>query len=200
LDVEDFAKLLVADDRKEWQDPEKIFDQIGILKGMTVADLGCGPGYFAIPLARRLGSGGKVYAIDENQVMLRHLAQNENRATVGEKAEIVKIESDVCNTKLPDASIDLAIFANLLHDLPDKRSFLNEVKRILKPCGLIVDVDWHKMNTNDMGPPIDWRLSENESRKILRESELRIVHALNAGPYHYGFVVQRANDVSPGKN
>src|SRR5512136_2514101 len=57
-----------ADDpeRKEWQDPKKILAAIGLSAGMVFVDVGCGEGYFALPAARRVGPGGKVYAADIN--------------------------------------------------------------------------------------------------------------------------------------
>ncbi len=55
-----------ADDpeRRKWQDPEQIFDMIGLAPGMIFVDMGCGDGYFALPAARRVGNRGRVYAVD----------------------------------------------------------------------------------------------------------------------------------------
>ena len=192
MDSDDFAKLLMADDRQQWQNPDEILEQIGVAEASIAADLGCGPGFFTIPLARSVGSLGKVYAVDSDPVMLRYLKTNmESSISEQELAKVKIIEADVCNTNIPDRSVDLIIFANILHDLKDAKSLFGELRRISKQTARIVDIDWHKRNTDDLGPPLNKRLSENESRMIIRENGFVIVHALNPGPHHYGFVCQQ---------
>ena len=51
----------------EWQDPEAILRSAGIGKGMTVADRGCGPGFFTLPLASMMGDSGRVFAVDSRR-------------------------------------------------------------------------------------------------------------------------------------
>lgn len=191
MDSEEFANLLMSKDRTEWQDPEEILDQFKIKEGSCVADLGCGPGFFTLPLSKRLGRDGKIFAVDTDAIMLRHL--NENlRNTLFEKPKIETIEADVSNSGIPDGCTDLVLFANLLHDLDDPKVFLKEVDRMLKEGGKVLDIDWHKSDTNNLGPHVNMRLSENESRNLLRTNGFRIINALNAGPYHYGFVCQKS--------
>jgi ubiquinone/menaquinone biosynthesis C-methylase UbiE len=192
LDSDDFAKLLMAEDRREWQNPEIILEQIGIAEGSSAADLACGPGFFTIPLAIKIGNLGQIYAVDNNPVMLRYLKANLESSNLEENlAKIRIIEADVSSTDIPDEGVDLVIFANILHDLKDKKSYFKEMRRIAKRTARFVDIDWHKRETANMGPPLERRLSENESRAIIRENGLVIVHALNAGPHHYGFVCQQ---------
>jgi ubiquinone/menaquinone biosynthesis C-methylase UbiE len=194
LDTNEFAKLLMAEDRKSWQNPTEIVDQIRFLPGTVVADLGCGPGYFAIPVAAAVGSGGKVFAVDDDPVMLEHFKKNMDRSISREEGcAITPIEADIANTGIAEGTVDVVLFANLLHDLPSPDNFLSEVHRILKPSGRAVDIDWHKTETNKLGPPMERRLSENESRMLLRKNGYRIIHALNPGPYHYGFVCKGAS-------
>lgn len=76
MDADDLARRLIYDSRREWQDPAKIAKEIGIVKGIWVADLGCGPGFFTLPIASMVGENGVVYAVDANPIMLRHLRTN----------------------------------------------------------------------------------------------------------------------------
>ena len=62
--------------RKEWHDLETVLKNIGIEKGMTLADLGSGPGFFTIPMAQATGEKGTVHAIDSDPTMLEHLQEN----------------------------------------------------------------------------------------------------------------------------
>jgi hypothetical protein len=78
-----------------------------------------------------------------------------------------------------------------LHDIQDRRSFFDEVKRICKPPALVIDVDWKKAQTGD-GPPLDIRLSEEEAKLLFRANRLEVVKQVEAGPRHYAFVCKLA--------
>ena len=187
-----FAELLMSPERKKWQDPETILNQIGFDGRASCADLGCGPGYFAIPLALRVSQGSIVYAVDQSGVMLEHLVKNlKNTASESVAGRVKAIQADVYHTTIPNESVGLVLFAQLLHDLDDHEAFFAEVKRISKDGCKVVDIDWQKRETADMGPPLEIRLSEDESRKILERNGFRVEHALNAGPHHYGLVCVR---------
>jgi ubiquinone/menaquinone biosynthesis C-methylase UbiE len=188
LDEHEFAKSLLAHERREWQDPEKIISQIYVKRGASIADLACGPGFFVIPLARALGEEGTIYAVDKSKVMLEYLKSGMKKAKINPK--IVKIiEADVTKTPIPSSSCNVVLFANILHDLDDPRVFLDEVKRIAKPSALIVNIDWKDVD-NGFGPPLEIRLSEAKARKILEDNNFMIVKSIDAGPYHYGLYLK----------
>src|SRR5579872_6199931 len=134
----------MSDERRSWQNPDEIFKQIIIQKGSCAADLGCGPGFFTIPMSKQIGKGGRIYTVDENQVMLEHLSTNfKNPNSEQDIAEIIPIIANVCDrTSIPASAVDFVLFANLLHDLENQKTFFAEVGRILKVGGIIADVDW----------------------------------------------------------
>lgn len=188
LDTDAFAKLLMSEDRKSWQDPERILNEIEVSAGTTVIDLACGPGYFTIPIAQRVTNVGKVYAVDYNSTMISHLVKNLRSSGVTDTVTI--LGEEITKTSVPSGVGDLVLFANVLHDVEDKKSFLTEVKRIANAECKIVDIDWHKRET-EMGPPPELRLSEQDSRRILTENGLEIIRAINPGTHHYGFVCRK---------
>ncbi len=186
MDHDEFVRILLSDERKKWQDPLKISKAMGVKRGMTVADLACGPGFFTLPLASLVGYSGIVYAVDANPTMLGHLRAMIATSDAQSKTTRV-IQPDVSNTGIPSDSVDVALFANVLHDIEDKKTFLTEVKRICRPGAAVVDIDWRKVKT-EMGPPFEIRLTEAESRNILAASGLHITKSIDAGPHHYGLV------------
>jgi ubiquinone/menaquinone biosynthesis C-methylase UbiE len=188
VDADDFAAILMSEARREWQDPVAIGERIGIKKGMTVADLGCGPGFFTLPIASMVGEKGKVYSVDSSPAMIKHLRENVSR--LGPEKHAVKVVmADVSKTGIPTRSVDVALFANILHDIEDKKAFLAEVARICSPGATVADIDWKKVPT-EAGPPLEIRLSERESREILFDGGLSVVRKIEAGPYHYGLVCE----------
>src|SRR5205823_2728992 len=70
------ADWLVRSEREKEEQPEKALDAIGIEKGMTIADVGAGVGYFTWRLAARVGPTGKVFANDIQPRMLELLNKN----------------------------------------------------------------------------------------------------------------------------
>jgi ubiquinone/menaquinone biosynthesis C-methylase UbiE len=182
----DRVKFLMSEERKQWHSPETILKEIRITKGMTIADLGSGPGFFTIPMAQITGEKGLVYAVDSNQTMLNGLKENIAKSEVNPRMiEIVK--SDVCHTGIPEQSVDLVLFANVLHEVEDKKAFFQEVRRISKPTAYIVNVDWKKIQT-EYGPPFKDRLSEDEANRVLEENGFSVIKQIDAGPYHYELI------------
>jgi ubiquinone/menaquinone biosynthesis C-methylase UbiE len=176
----------MSEERKQWHNPETILKNVGVTKGMTMADLGSGPGFFTIPMAQATGEKGLVYAVDSNLSMLNAL--KENIAKSGVDSRIIEImNSDVSHTGIPKGSVDLVLFANLLHELEDRKAFFQEVRRISKPTAYIVDVDWKKKKT-EHGPSLKERLSEDEAEKVLSENGFTVIKQVDAGPYHYEII------------
>lgn len=190
MDEDEFAWALLAHERREWQNPDEIVTHIGIKKGMIVADLACGPGFFIVPLARAVEQTGRVYAVDKSRVMLNYLRSNLKRAKIN--LDTVKIiQSDVSKTSIPSSSCDIVLFANVLHDIEDHNKFLTEVRRISKKRVRVVDIDWKDVD-NGIGPPVEIRLSESRSKEILEKNGFELEKKIDAGPYHYGLVLQAA--------
>ena len=180
------AEFLMSEERKQWHNPETVLKCAGATKGMMMADLGSGPGFFTIPMAQITGEKGIVYAVDSNQNMLDSLNENIAKSEVNPK--VIKIvKSDVCHTGIPKESIDLVLFANVLHEVDDRKDFFQEVKRISKLTAYIIDVDWKKIQTKH-GPPLESRLSEDEAKRILSESGFTFVKQTDAGPNHYELI------------
>jgi ubiquinone/menaquinone biosynthesis C-methylase UbiE len=115
----DRVKFLMSEERKQQHNPEAVLMEAGVEKGMTIADLGSGPGFFTIPMAQMTGDTGLVYAVDGNQSILNGLKENIAKSEVN--PNIIKtVNSDVCHTGIPKESVDLVLFANVLHEVADK--------------------------------------------------------------------------------
>ncbi len=94
---------------------------------------------------------------------------------------------------IPKESIDLVLFANVLHEVEDKKAFFQEVRRIAKPTAHIVDVDWKKIQT-EYGPPLKERLSEDEAKQVLAQNGFSIIKQIDLGPTHYELIYKRTVD------
>ena len=100
---------------------------------------------------------------------------------------------------IADSAADLALLALFLHELEAPDAFLPEVRRVLRPRGRLVVLEWVKQ-AEDMGPPLEERMTEEESARILTESSFRITgrgHP-NASNYYLVAIPDRAAEPSRG--
>ncbi len=179
-------EFLVSEEREEVLPAEETLRAFDVQPGWAVADVGCGPGFFSLPLAQLVGSAGTVYAVDMEPKMLESL---KGRASEAGVANVVPVESTEDRIPLPDASVDFAFLACVLHELAGLGTLL-ETRRILRPGGLLGVVDWKKID-QDVGPPIEHRLSAEEAAMILREGGFRPEGPFDATPFHYGFTARK---------
>jgi ubiquinone/menaquinone biosynthesis C-methylase UbiE len=120
--------------RRWLHDPQKIVGP-HVRLGMTVLEVGCGVGYFSIPMAGMVGDSGKVMAVDLQQQMLDMLRQRAEKAAVASRIELHKCERDRLGV---DTEADFALVFAMLHEVPDQARLLGEIYTCLKPGGKLL--------------------------------------------------------------
>lgn len=123
--------------REQWQRVADILTELGATPGAVIADVGAGSGYFTTRIAKAVGAGGRVYAVDVNPVSLREL-----RDTLGDSyanVEIVRGEED--SPKLPAATLDGVLVVNAYHEFVLYPQMLAALYAALEPGGRIVLVE-----------------------------------------------------------
>lgn len=168
-------------ERRAYLDPEAILGSLRLRKGWRVADIGAGIGFFSIPAARLVGPEGRVFAVDLSPEMLEDLRA---KLAANHVANVEPVRSTEDRVPLEDRSVDLAFLACVLHELAGPATLL-ECRRILRASGILAIVDWKKLD-QDVGPPKEHRLDEDEARAVLRDAGFAPVRSFDAGPYHYG--------------
>jgi ubiquinone/menaquinone biosynthesis C-methylase UbiE len=120
--------------RRFLHNPEKIVGPY-VRPGMTVLDVGCGVGWFSIPMARMVGDGGKVIAVDLQPQMLAMLRRRADKAGVMARIDTHPCEQNCLNLHV-DA--DFALAFAMVHEVPDARRLFNEIRDCLKPGGRLL--------------------------------------------------------------
>lgn len=118
------------------------------------ADIGCGTGYFTIPLALITG---RVFALDVSAEMLDHLKRTVKKKGI---ANIELRQSNEDRLPLADASVDGVLLAFVAHELDRPADFFRETARTLKKNGRLVIVDFAKVPS--FGPPLNHRLDPDQ--------------------------------------
>jgi len=114
--------------------PEAIITRARIGAGMRVLDAGCGPGRLSIPIARQVGAGGEVVALDVQQAMLERLKQRVRAAGV---QNIRTVHGALGEGALHETGFDRAVMVTVLGEIPNRSAALGEVFQALKPGGML---------------------------------------------------------------
>jgi ubiquinone/menaquinone biosynthesis C-methylase UbiE len=122
-----------------------ILKEVGIKPGFHVLDYGCGPGSYIVPLAKLVGESGKIYALDIHPLAIQKV---KDLASKRQLANVETILSD-CQTGLPDNSLDVVLLYDIFHHLSDPNRILEELRRVLKPDGILSLSD-HHMKENEI--------------------------------------------------
>ena len=123
--------------RKLLQRPKKILGNY-VESGMTVLDLGCGPGFFSVEMAEMVGASGKVIAVDMQEGMLRKLENKIQGTEIEKRIELHKCGKDKIGIT---EKVDLVLAFYMFHEVSDQKKFQEEIKSILKPDGEVFIVE-----------------------------------------------------------
>jgi ubiquinone/menaquinone biosynthesis C-methylase UbiE len=126
--------------RKLLENPESMLGGL-IREGMTVLEPGCGMGYFTLPIARMVGPGGRVLAVDIQSKMLSALECRAQRAGLSERIDLRLAGADGLGLEEIPGTVDLAVALHVVHEVPDQASFFVEVGRALKPGGNLLVIE-----------------------------------------------------------
>ena len=128
------AGILDSNVRKIFQNPEKILKPY-VSNGMKVLDIGCGPGFFTIELAKLIGDSGNVIAADLQVEMILKLKEKIKNTSFKEKIDFLVCEKD--RIGLSD-NFDFILVFYMLHEVPSQKKFLNELYAHLKANGKVL--------------------------------------------------------------
>lgn len=161
------AHLADQEKREKLLPSKQILTNFNIELGQVIADLGCGYGHFAIRAANMVGPSGRIKAIDIEPERLDTLRQRASEQGVIDRIDTILAVGETI--PLPDQSVQVALIANVLHELQEPQAYLKIVHRILQNPGQLWIVEWVKKEM-EFGPPMAERLSSQEWSKLLTEA------------------------------
>ncbi len=167
--------------------PEKIVEYCDVHHGMKVADFGSSIGTFALPLAKRVGAHGTIYAIDIQKELLARLHNEAVRQKL-ENIEVILGDFEKENgSTLRDESVDRVFLINTFFQVEDKEATVREARRILKKGGKVIFVDWTD-SFEGLGPHKDSVLTVKQAEDIFEKHYFKKNTDFPAGDHHYGIL------------
>ncbi|RZD18369.1 MAG: class I SAM-dependent methyltransferase [Candidatus Acididesulfobacter diazotrophicus] len=179
-------KRLTSEERYQLMPPHLAIDEIKKIvdilhnngeKKINIADIGCGSGFFTIPLLKTItdikGINTKIYALDISEEMISCIKENIDGTDFSEfqKDCVILTKCGESRIALNDNLIDIVLISNVFHEIEQRLDYLHEIKRVLKSGGYLFLIDWDKEDkVLKMGPPAEERLSANETIELLNDA------------------------------
>ena len=185
-DLDGYIARLTGPDREAWQRPDEVVAALGLEVGQSVADIGAGPGYFTLRLARAVGARGRVYAVEVVADMVGVLRQRVDEAGLGNVTPVLARDAD---SLLPPASCDRILVVDTFHHFPDGVAYLRQLAGALRRGGVLANVDFHRRET-PVGPPLEQRVAREDFLVAAERAGLAVVDEKTFLPYQY-FVLMR---------
>jgi ubiquinone/menaquinone biosynthesis C-methylase UbiE len=148
---------------------------------MTICDLGCGNGFYTIPLAQLTGSEGRVYAVDIQSEMLEMLVERAREAKVD---NIKPVLGTAIDPKLPDGGIDLILLVDVYHEISHPEPMLAAMKRSLSPAGRIALVEFRAEDPDVPIKPLH-KMTKAQMRKEFTHSGFEVAQEFDDLPWQH---------------
>ncbi len=170
--------------------PRAVITELEIIPGMSVADFGCGTGYFTFPLAEKVKQTGRVYALD---ILTDKLEAIESQAKLLGLSNLItkRVNLEVINgSKLEENSLDWVFLVNMLFQNKNKEVIIQEAMRVLKPGGKILIIEWDEKDAS-FGPDRTLRISRNKISELAQNSGLSMVKEIKISDFHFGIIFEK---------
>jgi predicted methyltransferase len=179
--------------REQWEKTNETLDFLKIKPRDVIGDVGCGAGYYTYRFAKRVGPGGRVYAVDTNKVVLDHVTEAARKYSL----PIVSVLTRENNTGLPPQSCDLVFICTMYHAVYltsieyVKDQFIGSIKAALKPGGRFVIAD-NTILPSSANPFYGPRIQKELIISQMKYYGFRLVDFAQPIPQRYVLVFQRA--------
>jgi arsenite methyltransferase len=183
-DPKAYIAMLENPQRDSEQKPDEVIAALDLKPGETLVDIGAGSGYFAFRFARKIGDSGRVYAVDINSDMILYMNRHIRDKKVRNVTTILSAPDDPL---VPDVPVNRFFVCNTWHHVQSRPRYIALMKKMLKPGGQIVVVDYKKKQL-PVGPPPEMKLAKREVIAELEAGGFKLAKEHDFLPYQYFLV------------
>lgn len=185
------ANWLIRPERDDEENASESFVKLDLKEGMTVCDLGCGNGFWTLPMARKVGATGRVLAVDIQREMLQLLRQRTAKAGLH---NVEPIHGAIDDPSLPAGEVDLLLMVDVYHEFSHPESMLWGIRRSLKPNGVVALLEYRQEDPTVPIKPLH-KMSKRQIMKEYQQNGFKLVREYNKLPWQH--LMFFARDDSP---
>ena len=182
-DLDSYIAKMEDPDRSAWQKPDEVLRALGLAPGQVACDIGAGPGYFALRMAR---IAAQVFAVDVEPRILQALQKRVAKSGLRNVTPVLGLDDDPL---IPERACDLILVVDTYHHFPDGQAYLRRLARSLGAEGRIVNIDYHRREL-PVGPPVEHKVARDDFLRDVREAGLQLVEEHDFLPYQYFLVLR----------
>src|SRR5437773_2259646 len=183
-DTRAYIAMLEGPARDAYQKPDEVIRALALKPGAAVAVIGSGSGYFTLRLSQAVGDTGHVYGVDIDPDLIRYLNR---RIRDSGLRNVQTVLSEPDDPLLPDRSIDRFLIVDTWHHIENQERYLALMKKLLKPGGEIVMIDYQKREL-PVGPPLSMKIARADLVRQMVENGFRLAKEHTFLPYQYFLV------------
>lgn len=173
-----------------FSDPEKNIKQFCVGEDWRIADFGTGSGAYALAAGEAVTPDGEVFAVDINEGLLSRLATDARERRIGTVRTLLGDVERVGGVPLGDGQMDAVIAANLFFQVEDRQALVREIKRVLRPKGRVLVVDWSGSH-GGIGPHGDHVITQKKLEELFEKEGFLREGEIDAGAHHYGLTFKK---------
>lgn len=193
------APWLVRKSRDRQEDTQQLLKQLAarLKPGDTACDLGCGNGFYTIPMARMVGEKGKIFAVDIQPEMIDLLKEEVAGAKLPME-NVVSIVNNAIDAKLPPESCDLILLVDVYHEFSHPQQMLASIRSALKKTGRVALVEFR---AEDPKVPIkpQHKMSKAQIKKEWEANGFSIAEQFDELPWQHLIYLEKPDSDSTAK-
>ncbi|MCX6715878.1 MAG: methyltransferase domain-containing protein [Candidatus Taylorbacteria bacterium] len=170
-----------------FSDPGANIAKLGVTDGMRIVDFGAGSGFYSIEAAKKVGASGHIYAVDVQKNLLGRLRSMALAQGLKNIEVIWGNVEKIGGSKLKDGIADRAIVSNILFEIGKMDDFALEIKRVVKPGGKVMVVEWDQASHM----PKEALVPKAKAETTFEKCGFKLEQSFSAGASHYGLIFAR---------
>lgn len=184
------AEWLTRDNREQEERCSLMLTNLGIKRGMTICDMGCGNGFYSVQLAKMVGEDGKILAVDIQPEMLKFLKERAGKEGV---TNVEPILGTLIDPKLPQEKVDMILCVDVYHEFSHPEHMLKAMRKALAPKGQVVLVEFRAEDKNVPIKP-EHKMTKKQILKELPPLGFKLAKEFDKLPWQHMMFFERDED------